>query len=82
MNIYSIYDVKANAWLRPFFERNNSVAIRSFADAANEKDHAFQKHGADFTLFMIGSWDEDAGQIMSMETNENLGNGLSHQKEN
>lgn len=76
MKIFSVYDSSAEAYLQPFFARAPGEAVRQFQTAVNTADHNFHAYAADFTLFMIGVWDEKSGTIDPYPQQENLGNGL------
>lgn len=73
MGVYSVYDSKAKAYLPPFFMSNDFVAVRVFADCANDAQHQFCKFGADFTLFKLGTFNDENGVITSLQNQENLG---------
>lgn len=79
MNIYTIYDSKAEAYIQPFFCKNNGVAIRLFQTAALDEQHDFHRHAADYTLFNIAMWDETKGIITQLENHINLGNAIAIQ---
>lgn len=76
MKIFSVYDDKADAFLPPFFFKTEAQALRAFAAAANEEGHDFQKHAADYTLFEIGDFSEQVGNIKGLDAIKNLGNAL------
>lgn len=76
MKICSIYDSKADAYLQPFFTPNSGTAIRSFSDAAKEEGSNFFKHAEDFTLFVLGDFDEHTGVIVPLESKQALGSAL------
>lgn len=78
VKIFTVYDVKAEAYLQPFFTPTSGTAIRSFAEAANSTDHDFNKYAEDYTLFEIGEWDENAGTIMMLPAMKPLGNALTY----
>lgn len=80
LRAYSVYDSKAEAYLRPFFAPSRGLAIRSFADVVNDKTHEVNKHAADYTLFEIGDFDEATGLFIS-KTPETLGNALTFKHE-
>lgn len=63
INVYSIYDSKAQAYLTPFFASTDGVAIRWFASAAHDEKHEFSRFAADYTLFRIGSFDQVSGRL-------------------
>lgn len=81
MKIYSIYDSKAEAFIQPFFSPNKATALRSFTQAAQDEKTQYFTHGADYTLFEIGSWDEQKGLVTPAEANMNLGTALEHKGE-
>lgn len=76
MRVYTVYDSKAEAYLQPFYARTNGEAMRSFTDAANQKDHNFSRFAADFTLFCIGEFDENSGTLHSLKAPESLAKAI------
>lgn len=74
----SIYDSAVKAYLQPFFQRTRGEALRSFRAAVNEEGHNFQVHAADYTLFVIGEFDEDTGKLIPYDTPDNLGKAIEH----
>lgn len=78
IHVFSVYDSKAQAFLTPFFERNSLTAARAFAKAANTEGHNFKEHGSDYTLFHIGTWDEETGIIEASNAKTSLGTALEH----
>lgn len=79
MNVYAVHDIKAEAYLQPFFAQTNGLAIRMFQQAANDQDHQFWKYAEDYTLFYIGIWDDSAGVLHSV-TKEPLGSALQYRE--
>lgn len=61
--IYTIYDIKANAYLPPFFQGNDDIAKRMFFDAVADNSTSFHRHPEDYALFHIGSFDNIDGKI-------------------
>jgi len=76
-NIFTIHDKAAGAYLPPFILHAEGIAIRTFTDCINDTNHAFSKHPADYTLLMIGTFDDMNGDITKLQTHKPLGNGLS-----
>jgi len=60
---FSIYDSKAEAFITPFFLPTKQMAVRTFADCVNDKNHAFGKHPQDYSLFHVGHFDTQNGQV-------------------
>lgn len=75
LNIYSIYDDAANAYMPPFFMHNHGLATRAFSDNANNKESQIGQHPEQFALFHIGTFDDENGKIESFETPKSLGRG-------
>lgn len=61
--IYSVRDVKANAYLTPVFFVNDGQAIRAFSDAVLNNNSGFSKHPEDYSLFKIGVYDDASGNV-------------------
>ncbi len=74
--VFSVYDSKVEAFLQPFFAPTKGAALRSFTDACNSGDHEFNRHAGDYTLFLIGSYDEKSS-LLEPCTLENLGVALT-----
>jgi len=56
--IFSIRDIKADAFITPFFLHTTEMAKRGFVDAASNPDSMFHKHPEDFALYEIGTFDD------------------------
>lgn len=63
IEIYTVFDSAAKAFLQPFFARSKGEAIRSFTDVVNTNDHQFNKHVHDYSLFHIGSYDDGSAIV-------------------
>lgn len=72
-NVFSIYDTKASAYLTPFFLPTVPMALRVFAECANSSDHQFGRHPEDFTLFHLGTFDDETCIFTALETKAALG---------
>lgn len=59
--ILSVYDSKAEAYIEPIVVLNAAVGLRSFLYACNQEGHDFHSYAADYTLFELGTWDENTG---------------------
>ena len=66
--MFTVYDVKANAYLPPFHMQSVGEAHRSFEDTCNTPDHPFNKHPTDYTLFEVGTFDDNNCKIEMLET--------------
>ena len=73
--IFTIHDVKADAYFPPFYLPNKSMAIRQFGDMVNDENSQISKHPADYTLFELGEWDDNNADFVEL-TKNSLGNGV------
>lgn len=61
LSIFAVYDVKVGAYMQPFFSPSVGSALRSLTDAVNDQKHEFSRHAEDYTLFILGNWDDASG---------------------
>jgi len=71
--VFSIYDSKAELYMKPFHMATKGQAIRGFADLANDESTDVGKHPQDFTLFEIGEYDDERGEYTMHTTKTSLG---------
>lgn len=63
INVYAIFDCKADIFIQPWFARTDAEAMRLLDQAVKQQGHEFQEHAEDYSLWRIGTWDEDEGLI-------------------
>lgn len=61
VGIFSIYDVKAEVYLQPFFAANAAVAERIMTDEVRNPNSVFSRHPRDFQLFKVGDFNDVQG---------------------
>lgn len=79
LKMFSVFDSKAEAFITPFFAQARGVAIRMFMEAAQDRDHAFFKHSADYTLFDLGEFDQVTGMFKPEPAPVSLGTAIQFQ---
>jgi hypothetical protein len=64
--VCAIRDVKSELFGRPIFTQTTGVAIRQFTDEVNRKDpdNPLNRHPEDFSLYHIGSYDDNEGKMI------------------
>lgn len=62
VKVFAIYDKKSRSYRPPFFSYNEETAIRTLRKVA-ETDQTICEFPEDFDLYVIGSWDDNAGEI-------------------
>jgi hypothetical protein len=79
LKIITVYDEKAEAFLRPIFHQTSAMAVREFQELVNDPNHQFGKFPADYTLFELGSW-SDRDAEFDLLPKKSLGNGVEFLK--
>jgi len=63
LNLYSIRDDVAMAFIRPFVAQSDGSAARSFLDGCADKTQPIGLHPTDYTLYRIGAFDDEKGAL-------------------
>lgn len=61
--IFTIFDKAAKAFQRPFTSPEQGIATRAIQDLVNEPGHELNKHPGDYTLYEIGTFDDNKGIV-------------------
>ena len=61
--MYGIYDSAIGAYKQPFFMQQDGAAMRGFTDLCMNAETDLAKHPKDFTLFRLGIFDDQTGEI-------------------
>lgn len=78
--VFAVYDSKAKYFRNPFIMRTKGEAIRAFTDIANDEKSEINKHAEDFTLFHLGSFDEEKGIYENLTSPNSLGIAVEFKK--
>lgn len=71
--VFAVYDSKAGFYKTPFIMRSKGEALRGFTDVVNDEKTEIGRHPGDFTLFHLGSFDDENGKYLNNETPVSLG---------
>lgn len=74
VKLCAVFDVKAKAFNVPFPAQNVPIAVRMFTNSVNNPQHTFAPNPEDYTLHLVGEFDDETGAITPM--NELLVSGL------
>lgn len=61
--VFSVYDAKAAAFMTPFHMPTRGQALRAFGDVVADGKHDFSKHPEDFSLYVVGEFDQSTGKL-------------------
>ncbi len=64
--IFSVYDIAAASFQKPFFAGQAGEAMRSFCDICADDKHPLGQHPEDYTLMEVGVWDDQSGEILDI----------------
>lgn len=64
--MFGVYDIKACAYLQPFFSINAGSALRAFEDCLQDEKSNLARHPADYQLFELGAFDDASGELTSV----------------
>lgn len=78
--VYPVYDQKIERYANPFFMQTQGQALRAWLDATSDTSTQFAKHPADYTLFEIGTYDDETGQFTNHVTPISKGTALEFQQ--
>ncbi|MCL4162650.1 UNVERIFIED_CONTAM: hypothetical protein GTU68_008480 [Idotea baltica] len=76
LSLFSIYDGVAESYIPPFTLTNSGMAKREFIAATNDPNHKFCQHPQDYTLYELGTFDDQTGLILTHKTQLKLMNGM------
>lgn len=76
-NMFSVFDLKAKAFMQPFFSAVRATAVRSFVAAVNDPSTMMHKHPEDFILFHLATFDDETAKILPLAQPEQLCNAVS-----
>lgn len=72
LKLYSIFDNKLGAFMRPWVAETHGMATRLFASNVANPESMMHQYPEDYTLFYIGEFHEETGNVVAVNP-ENLG---------
>lgn len=63
VKVFAIHDVKAEAYMSPFFMPAVGLALRAFKDLVGDEKSQISKHPSDYTLYLVGEFDDGSGVL-------------------
>lgn len=66
LKVYSLRDVRTEAFMRPMFVQNQKVIERVMEDGLRDESSNLSRHPEDYQLYYLGEFDEDTGKIDSV----------------
>lgn len=76
LNVYSIFDVKAQCYSNPFFMPHNGQALRAFSDLVCDEKSSINKHPEDYILYRLAEYDDVSGVFVGLKGPEFIANAV------
>ena len=73
LQVVSIYDSAAQCYSQPSFVPTVGSAVRSFQDLLNDSNSQCAKHPEDFSLFHLGTFNDELGLLEPKYDKDNEG---------
>lgn len=64
--VCAVWDVKVQAFMRPFFAPKIGGAVRAFTDEVNRAGSEMAAHPEDYSLFELGEWNDEDGMYQEV----------------
>lgn len=78
--VFSVYDSKAEVYSKPFLMKKPGEAMRLFVNVVNDPQTEMNKHPEDFTLFHLGTFDDEKGTFENKKTPTSMAVGIEVKK--
>lgn len=66
LEIYAVHDAAVGAFNQPLFFRSRGEAVRAFQNACGTEAN-FKAHAADYSFWLIGSYDDKTGALLRVD---------------
>ena len=76
--LFTVHDSKTEAFIQPYYALTVAAGLRMFETAANDDNQNFHRHAGDYTLFELGTFDQDSAKFDLHHTPINHGLALQH----
>ncbi|MBT7660362.1 MAG: nonstructural protein [Bacteroidetes bacterium] len=70
--LFTVYDSKAENYSNPVYLASTGLAVRTFSDSVQDPESPFAKHPADYTLFELGTYDDQTAKMELLPTPKSL----------
>lgn len=81
VEVFSVYDSAARLFMEPFHAPTIESAIRSFRHTVNHGQNQISRFPEDYTLFHVGTFNQEDGQIVPLTAPANLGVAITFVQE-
>lgn len=76
LNVFAVYDKKAQAYFNPCYFHYKGEALRGFEDQVTNVQSPLSKHPEDFALYRLGLFNVQTGDLQSCSKPEFVAEAL------
>lgn len=80
LKMFAVFDQKALAFMPPFSTPRTEQAVRSFTECANDAGHAFSRSPGDYTLYELGTFNDETAIITVLPQPLCIGTAVNFKK--
>jgi len=73
----AVKDAKIGSFARPVAVVNEATGVRAFADAVNDASTEYHKHPEDYTIWSLGTYDDQTGVFNNLVVPVQLANAVA-----
>lgn len=74
LQVFSVFDEKAQTFGRPMLMVHKGEAIRAFSDVLKDEKTLIAKHPEDYKLYNLGTFDDISGMLIALDIPEFMNN--------
>lgn len=78
LQVFSIFDEKAQVYKAPMFIPHKGEALRTFSDITKNQETLIAKHPEDYKLYLLGTFDDNSGKMEPLAEPEFLINATDY----
>lgn len=78
--LIAVKDAKVGSFARPVPVVNAATGVRAFADAVNDPSTEYHKHPEDYTIWELGTFDDQTGLFQNSASPTLLANAVALNK--
>lgn len=77
LKAYTLHDTKAASYSPPFFTASHGLATRMVQELASDASTTVGRHPSDFTIYCVGAFDTERGELLPAPHREHIADVLS-----
>lgn len=74
LQMFSVFDVKAQTFFKPMLFVHKGEALRAFQDVVKDPKSMLGKYPEDYKLYVVGVFDDVSGEVVGNEIPEFVNN--------